>query len=257
MKLRPTSFYSATPMSSAYATSAASPSPWVRPKYAYSHNAILHQFELYHSGALVAIVKYSRQGAELRLESAETARSVEPQLVMELLPHVFKDALSKHVAVLPVSPLVRQFLWEHPAYWTLVPASERRRFQEPAPKEVALDKESTSRSIPSAASPRVKAQRHRHLQAREEPAVSKKSSRTKTSELHERHQQEGASRRSAARTSYVSRRKRRKAIDHSGPGSGESDGWAVPQPRARSKESGLGGYATRRKRQLSESLRQS
>lgn len=153
MKLRPTSFYSATPMSSAYATASASPSPWVRPKYAYSRNAILHQFELYDSGVVVAAVKYSMHGAELWLESAHTPRSDDPQLVGELLPHVFRDALSKHVAVLPVSPLVRQFLWEHPTYWTLVPASERRRYQIPVPKDEAPDKDSTSRSILSVASP--------------------------------------------------------------------------------------------------------
>lgn len=131
-------------MSSAYAASSALPSAWIRPEFAYAHNAFLCQFELYHSGAVVALVKYSRHDAELWLESVETPRSADPQLVMELLPHIFRDALGKHLAVLPVSSIARQFLWDHPAYWTLVPTHERRRFQIPEPKGDALAKKSAS-----------------------------------------------------------------------------------------------------------------
>lgn len=136
MESRATSHYSATPLSSAYASGGNLPAPWVRPSFAFSNNTQSRQFELYRSGTLSGVVKYSMHGAELWVLDVETPHSADPQLLNELLREVMDEAIKRHVAVMPFSTAARHFMRKHRAYWSLVPEPARAQFLIPPPQNL-------------------------------------------------------------------------------------------------------------------------
>lgn len=110
---RVTTYYAATPLSSASAWGGRLPAPWVRPFVAFSDNTQEGQFELYLSATLVCVVKYSMQGPELRLLEAETPHIPDPQIRNELWCKVMDDAIERLVAVIPFSTAARYYRRKH------------------------------------------------------------------------------------------------------------------------------------------------
>lgn len=135
MESRPTSHYSATPLSSAYASGGGFPAPWVRPSVAFFNNTQSGQFELYQSGTLSAVVKYSMHGPELWLLDIVTPHSTDPQLLNAVLHEVMDEAIKRHLAVMPFSTAARHFMRKHRAYWSLVPEPARGQFLIPSPHD--------------------------------------------------------------------------------------------------------------------------
>lgn len=71
------------------------------------------------------------RGSELWLLSTESTHLAGIHDLDVLLRHVLDDAFRRHISVMPFSTVARQFMWEHRAYWPLVPGAARARFQIP------------------------------------------------------------------------------------------------------------------------------
>ncbi|MFE4692149.1 GNAT family N-acetyltransferase [Streptomyces sp. NPDC056749] len=102
-------------------------------------NAAENRYEIYEDGQLAGFTDYKITGDRIAFIHTETlkgftGRGVAHQLIAEELA----EARTRHLAVLPYCPVVRDTIAHHPdEYLDLVPAHYRERFDLPVAPEKA------------------------------------------------------------------------------------------------------------------------
>jgi predicted GNAT family acetyltransferase len=90
------------------------------------------RFELYVDGEAVGFLTYERAAEAVALTEVTTDLRRAGQGLGLVLVRMALDAVSDEgLAVLPVSPFVRDYIARHPVYLDLVPEDERHRFELP------------------------------------------------------------------------------------------------------------------------------
>ena len=94
------------------------------------------RFELYVDGEAVGSLTYERAADAVTFTEVTTDLRRAGQGLGLMLVRMALDAVSDEgLAVLPVSPFVRDYIGRHPAYLDLVPEDQRQRFELPGAPE--------------------------------------------------------------------------------------------------------------------------
>lgn len=87
------------------------------------------KFVLYEDGDVAGFVQYQMDGAEISILATEISDDFQDRgLTPKLFDNILANLHRRRLAVLPLCPDIRAFIYQNPHYHGLVPEDQRKRF---------------------------------------------------------------------------------------------------------------------------------
>lgn len=94
------------------------------------HHNLKQSFDVYDNGTKTGFVQYEmRDGRVCFLLTELSDRFRRPGYTASILGEVLDDLHHRRMEILPYCPLIRDFVWHHPAYLDPVPHDQLSRFR--------------------------------------------------------------------------------------------------------------------------------